>query len=146
MACSYADGLSKYENKGKLGLPEKFDPAEEVERKAQTLAGWVRESKHTVVHTGAGISTAAGIPDFRGPKGVWTLEKEGLKPNVNISWDAAKPTLTHMAIVSLEQRGYVQYVVTQNIDGLHLRSGLPRKKLAELHGDMFVDKCNQCQR
>lgn len=146
MACSYADGLSKYENKGKLGLPEKFDTAEEVERKVQILAGWMRESKHTVVHTGAGISTAAGIPDFRGPNGVWTLEKEGLKPDVNISWDDARPTLTHMAIVSLEQRGYVQYVVTQNIDGLHLRSGLQRQKLAELHGDMFVDKCNLCQR
>ncbi|MPC31547.1 NAD-dependent protein deacetylase Sirt6 [Portunus trituberculatus] len=146
MACSYADGLSKYENKGKLGLPEKFDTEEEVERKVQILAGWMRNSKHTVVHTGAGISTAAGIPDFRGPNGVWTLEKEGLKPDVNISWDDARPTLTHMAIVSLEQRGYVQYVVTQNIDGLHLRSGLQRQKLAELHGDMFVDKCNLCQR
>lgn len=146
MSCSYAQGLSKYENKGKLGLPERFDPADEVERKAQILAQWMKESKHTVIHTGAGISTAAGIPDFRGPNGVWTLEKEGLKPEVNISWDDARPTLTHMAIVSLEQQGYVQYVVTQNIDGLHLRSGLPRRKLAELHGDMFVDKCNLCQR
>ncbi|KAG7175897.1 NAD-dependent protein deacetylase Sirt6-like isoform X2 [Homarus americanus] len=146
MSCNYAEGLSKYENKGKLGLPEKFDPPEEIERKVQVLAEWIKESTHTVFHTGAGISTSAGIPDFRGPKGVWTLEKEGLKPDINISWDDARPTLTHMAIVALERNGYVQYVVTQNIDGLHLRSGLQRQKLAELHGDMFVDKCNYCHR
>nr|XP_045599555.1 NAD-dependent protein deacetylase Sirt6-like [Procambarus clarkii] len=146
MSCNYADGLSKYENKGKLGLPEKFDSPEEVERKVQMLAEWVKESSHTVFHTGAGISTSAGIPDFRGPKGVWTLEKQGLKPDINVSWDDAKPTLTHMAIVSLERNGYVQYVITQNIDGLHLRSGLQRKRLAELHGDMYVDKCNFCHR
>lgn len=42
---------------------------------------------------------------FRGPKGVWTLEKKGLKPDINISWDDAKPTLTHMSLVSLEQHG-----------------------------------------
>ncbi|XP_045599555.2 NAD-dependent protein deacetylase Sirt6 [Procambarus clarkii] len=146
MSCNYADGLSKYENKGKLGLPEKFDSPEEVEKKVQMLAEWVKESSHTVFHTGAGISTSAGIPDFRGPKGVWTLEKQGLKPDINVSWDDAKPTLTHMAIVSLERNGYVQYVITQNIDGLHLRSGLQRKRLAELHGDMYVDKCNFCHR
>ncbi|XP_071516485.1 NAD-dependent protein deacetylase Sirt6 [Panulirus ornatus] len=146
MSCSYADGLSSYENKGKLGLPEKFDSLEEVEKKVQVLASWIKESRHTVFHTGAGISTSAGIPDFRGPKGVWTLEKQGLKPDINISWDDARPTHTHMAIVALERHGYVQYVVTQNIDGLHLRSGLPRQKLSELHGDMFVDKCNYCHR
>ncbi|XP_068249966.1 NAD-dependent protein deacetylase Sirt6 [Palaemon carinicauda] len=146
MSCNYAEGLSNYENKGKLGLPEKFDTAEEITRKVRLLAEWVKASKHTVFHTGAGISTSAGIPDFRGPKGVWTLEKQGLKPDINISWDNARPTLTHMAILSLERAGYAQYVVTQNIDGLHLRSGLQRQKLAELHGNMFVDKCNYCQR
>lgn len=146
MSCNYAEGLSKYENKGKLGLPEKFDTPEDVTRKVRLLAEWVKDSKHTVFHTGAGISTSAGIPDFRGPKGVWTLEKQGLKPEINISWDNARPTLTHMAILSMERAGYVQYVVTQNIDGLHLRSGLQRQKLAELHGNMFVDKCNYCQR
>ncbi|ROT65169.1 NAD-dependent protein deacetylase Sirt6 [Penaeus vannamei] len=146
MSCNYAEGLSKYENKGKLGLPERFDAPEDVERKVQILAEMMKESKHTVFHTGAGISTSAGIPDFRGPKGVWTLEKQGLKPDINISWDDARPTLTHMAILSLERQGYVQYVITQNIDGLHLRSGLPRQKLSELHGNMFVDICNYCNR
>ncbi|CAL4123110.1 unnamed protein product, partial [Meganyctiphanes norvegica] len=125
---------------------KKFDSPEEVERKVCIFAEWVKESQHTVFHTGAGISTSAGIPDFRGPKGVWTLEKKGLKPDINVSWDDARPTLTHMAIVSLERKGKVQYVVSQNIDGLHLRSGLQRKKLSELHGSMFADKCNYCHR
>jgi NAD-dependent SIR2 family protein deacetylase len=79
-----------------------------------------------VVHTGAGISTAAGIPDFRGPKGVWTLEKRNLKPDMNVSWDDARPTRTHMALARLVEVGRVQMVITQNIDGLHLRSGIPR--------------------
>jgi mono-ADP-ribosyltransferase sirtuin 6 len=79
-----------------------------------------------VVHTGAGISTAAGIPDFRGPKGVWTLEKRNLKPDMNVSWDDAQPTRTHMALARLVEVGRVQMVITQNIDGLHLRSGIPR--------------------
>ncbi|KAK7070074.1 NAD-dependent protein deacetylase sirtuin-6 [Halocaridina rubra] len=146
MSCNYAEGLSNYENKGKLGLPERFDKPEDIAKKVTILAEWLRESKHTVFHTGAGISTSAGIPDFRGPKGVWTLEKQGLKPDINISWDDAKPTLTHMAIATLEHAGHAQYVVTQNIDGLHLRSGLPRQKLAKLHGNMLVDKCNYCNR
>jgi NAD-dependent SIR2 family protein deacetylase len=80
----------------------------------------------SVVHTGAGISTAAGIPDFRGPKGVWTLEKRNLKPDMNVSWDDARPTRTHMALARLVEVGRVQMVITQNIDGLHLRSGIPR--------------------
>ena len=66
---NYAAGLSAYEHKGKCGLPEKFQEATEVEERVIELAGLVRNSELTVVHTGAGISTAAGIPDFRGPKG-----------------------------------------------------------------------------
>lgn len=68
MSCNYAEGLSPYAHKGKLGLPEKFDSAEEVETKVDTLSDWIRTSRHIVVHTGAGISTSAGIPDFRSAK------------------------------------------------------------------------------
>ena len=99
-----------------------------------------------MIYTGAGASTSAGIPDFRGPKGVWTLEKKGLKPDMSVSWDDAKPTKTHMAIAQLAQENLCQFVISQNIDGLHLRSGLTRSHLAELHGNMFVDECAVCKR
>ena len=55
-----------------------------LEENIQQLVDLIKKAKYIVVHTGAGISTTAGIPDFRGPKGVWTLESKGLKPNVNI--------------------------------------------------------------
>jgi len=146
MSCSYADGLSKYHDKGKLGLPETFDGPDVVINKVNQLASWVASARHVVVYTGAGISTSAGIPDFRGPKGVWTLEKKGLKPSMNVSWDDAKPTLTHMALAKLVQKEKVKFIVTQNIDGLHLRSGVPRTSIAELHGNMFVDQCDMCRK
>ncbi|XP_063829939.1 NAD-dependent protein deacetylase Sirt6 [Ostrinia nubilalis] len=146
MSCNYAEGLSPYEHKGILGVPEKFDPPEKFNKKCELLSQLISQSKHVVVHTGAGISTSAGIPDFRGPNGVWTLEKQGKKPSTNVSFADAKPTKTHMILKKLVECNKVQYVVSQNIDGLHLKSGLSRKHLAELHGNMFVDECNVCKR
>ena len=73
MSVNYATGLSSYEHKGKCGMPEKFDTQEMVEEKIAQLVEWVRTSQHMVVITGAGISTSAGIPDFRGPKGIFLL-------------------------------------------------------------------------
>ncbi|XP_050101593.1 NAD-dependent protein deacetylase Sirt6 [Anopheles aquasalis] len=146
MSCNYAEGLSKYENKGVLGVPEEFDSEELVEQKCEQLAEMMLASSHTVVHTGAGVSTSAGIPDFRGPKGVWTLEERGEKPSVNVAFEEAIPTKTHMALKALVAAGHVQYVVSQNIDGLHLRSGLARDYLSELHGNMFVETCIKCRR
>ena len=147
MSCSYADGLSPYEHKGKLGQAEIFDSPEEVDRKVEILARWIsKESSHTVFYTGAGISTSAGIPDFRGPKGVWTLEKKGMKPDINVSWNDATPTVSHMAIAKLLDMNLAQFVISQNIDGLHMRSGILRRNVAELHGNMFIDACKTCRR
>ncbi|XP_073977319.1 sirtuin 6 isoform X2 [Rhodnius prolixus] len=81
-----------------------------------------------------------------GPNGVWTLEKKGLKPEVNISFDDALPTKTHMALLELIKARKIHYIVSQNIDGLHLKSGLLRNYISELHGNMFIEKCNVCKR
>ncbi|XP_060526539.1 NAD-dependent protein deacetylase Sirt6 [Cylas formicarius] len=144
MSCNYADGLSPYEHKGVLGVPEQFDDEDTVKEKCKLLTTWILNSKHVVVHTGAGISTAAGIPDFRGPNGVWTLEREGKKPDVNVSFNEAVPTKTHMALKHLIDKQYIHYIVSQNIDGLHLRAGTSRTHLAELHGNMFIGQCDTC--
>ncbi|XP_011822745.1 PREDICTED: NAD-dependent protein deacetylase sirtuin-6 isoform X3 [Mandrillus leucophaeus] len=145
MSVNYAAGLSPYADKGKCGLPEIFDPPEELERKVWELARLVRQSSSVVFHTGAGISTASGIPDFRGPHGVWTMEERGLAPKFDTTFESARPTQTHMALVQLERVGLLRFLVSQNVDGLHVRSGFPRDKLAELHGNMFVEECAKCK-
>ncbi|KAM7327929.1 hypothetical protein ACRRTK_014296 [Alexandromys fortis] len=145
MSVNYAAGLSPYADKGKCGLPEIFDPPEELERKVWELARLMWQSSSVVFHTGAGISTASGIPDFRGPHGVWTMEERGLAPKFDTTFESARPSKTHMALVQLERRGFLSFLVSQNVDGLHVRSGFPRDKLAELHGNMFVEECPKCK-
>ncbi|XP_014441003.1 NAD-dependent protein deacetylase sirtuin-6 [Tupaia chinensis] len=145
MSVNYAAGLSPYADKGKCGLPEIFDPPEELEQKVRELARLVWQSSRVVFHTGAGISTASGIPDFRGPHGVWTMEERGLAPKFDTTFESARPTQTHMALVQLERVGLLHFLVSQNVDGLHVRSGFPRDKLAELHGNMFVEECVRCR-
>lgn len=273
MSGGYADRLKHYPNKGVCGLPENYDSERLLKSNLRALVELVRDAKHLVIMTGAGISTSAGIPDFRGPNGIWTVQKakdreakderkrlkrereevaHSKKPRsaratrvaeqvaqlravvgdgasdahleyllaqargrideaVNAYYDAANagarasalqaeaasacgtgegatgnsgsgggasdgasvepdeptngaaatnakmsagaidfstatPTLTHRALVELVRRGKVQFVVTQNVDGLDQRAGLPREHLAVLHGCIFEEKCEDCSR
>ncbi|CAF1627659.1 unnamed protein product, partial [Didymodactylos carnosus] len=103
---------------------------------------FIRHSKHFVCYTGAGISTSAGINDFRGPSGVWTAKAKGLVPVA--SKQNPEPTITHMSLVQLMRNGYLKFLVSQNCDGLHLKSGIPVDKIAELHGNSMVEACAKC--
>lgn len=146
MSLGYAQKLSYREDIGTVGMSEIFDPSDILHQKIEELALMIKESKHLVAFTGAGISTSCGIPDFRGPKGVWTLQHAGKGlPEASLPFDRAMPSLTHMALVELERAGILKFVISQNVDSLHLRSGIPRKKLAELHGNSFREVCPSCE-
>ncbi|VFQ82494.1 unnamed protein product [Cuscuta campestris] len=142
MSLGYAEKLSYIEDVGSVGMTEYYDPPHVLQEKADRLALMIRKSKHLVVFTGAGISTSCGIPDFRGPNGIWTLQKEGkAMPKASLPFHRAMPSLTHMALVGLEKAGILKFIISQNIDGIHLRSGIPREKLSELHGNSFMEIC-----
>jgi len=127
-------------------IKEYYDDEEELSNKINLLAQYVLQSSHTTVYTGAGISTSAGIPDFRGPDGVWTLRAKGQAPDKSKAgaWSNARPTLCHMSLVQLLKANKLQCVVSQNCDGLHIKSGIPPEKICELHGNTNVEACAQC--
>ena len=123
----------------------------------------VNGSRKVVVLTGAGISTDSGIPDFRGPNGVWTKDPEAEKmatlhiymsdPEVRRrSWRhrlasptwAARPNAGHVALVALERRGLLDTLVTQNVDGLHHDAGNDPARIVEIHGTMREVMCMSC--
>lgn len=122
---------------------EVVDGAEILQKNVLELAEVVRGAEHMVIYTGAGISTAAAIPDYRGPSGVWTLLNKGRSVSTG-DLSEAQPTFTHMCIARLHGAGLVQHVVSQNCDGLHLRSGLPRGATSEVHGNMYIEVCTSC--
>jgi NAD-dependent deacetylase len=134
-----------------------------VKSSVETVAEWVGQAKQIVALTGAGISTESGIPDFRGPQGVWTQNPKAEKlsdiryymsdPEVRrLSWQQrlahpawrAKPNAGHMALVALEHSGKLHTLVTQNIDGLHQRAGNSPDKVVEVHGTMRDVVCMAC--
>uniref|UniRef100_A0A7S2ZML2 protein acetyllysine N-acetyltransferase n=1 Tax=Rhodosorus marinus TaxID=101924 RepID=A0A7S2ZML2_9RHOD len=145
-AGSYAAKLTPGAHKGRLNLHEAHDPAQVLGPKVQALARLISESSRTVVLTGAGISTSAGIRDFRGPEGIWTKQKKGEPIVDGADFTTAAPTLAHVALVELHHRGLIKFLISQNVDGLHLRSGFPRDALAELHGNVFAEECRACDR
>ena len=125
------------------------------------LADLLRKGKKILIFTGAGISTGSGIPDFRGPEGVWKRRQPVYyhdfmrsEPARIEHWDFklegwpgfrdARPNATHEAIVQLERAGKLLAIVTQNIDGLHSRAGTSAEKLVELHGTNSLVECQSC--
>jgi NAD-dependent deacetylase len=125
------------------------------------LARLIAEAKRAVVFTGAGISTESGIPDFRSPGGIWTqmapiyfdefLASEAARREtwrrrfaMEDIFKAAEPNRGHRAVDALVRRGRVAAVITQNIDGLHEASGIPRDKIIELHGNTTYATCLDC--
>lgn len=136
---------------------EYFDTPEELEAKVNQLAEWVQGSHHFIAFTGAGISTSAGIADYRsgyntvlptGP-GCWERKAQGKasnKPKIRTEMIKAIPTPTHMALVKLMQEDKLKYLISQNVDGLHRRSGIDPTKLAEVHGNTNLEKCQKCKK
>ncbi|KAH9607198.1 hypothetical protein KSS87_021264 [Heliosperma pusillum] len=114
MSLGYAEKLSYIEDVGQVGMDEFFDSPHVLQDKIEQLAVLIRKSKHLVVFTGAGISTSCGIPDFRGPKGIWTLQRDGKAlPKAALPFSRAMPGITHMALVELQRANILKFVISQ---------------------------------
>jgi NAD-dependent deacetylase len=129
----------------------------------EEVRGWLAAARRVVVLSGAGISTESGIPDFRGPQGVWTKDPSAQKlatlqyyvadPDVRRrAWQkrlqseafSAEPNAGHFALVDLERSGKLQLLITQNIDGLHQRAGSTPERVVEIHGTIHEVVCLDC--
>lgn len=127
------------------------------------VAGWLSSARRVTVLTGAGISTESGIPDFRGPKGLWTRNPAAEKLSnlqhymsdreVRVAaWQSrlehpawtAQPNAGHLALADLERKGRLHTLVTQNIDGLHQRAGSSPEMVVEIHGTVHDVVCMSC--
>lgn len=115
-----------------------------VEERIKRLAQWMFEAKYILVFTGAGISTESGLPDFRGPDGIWTRQEKGLPPKTR-PFTSVEPNAGHRAIVELQELSKLKFLISQNVDNLHLRSGIRPELLAELHGNVSKLRCKRCQ-
>jgi NAD-dependent deacetylase len=134
-----------------------------LEDAIESLAELIVASQRIVVFTGAGISTESGIPDFRGPDGLWTkVDPEDfsyqrfvadtetrkriwhMHENTGFRFDNAEPNVAHHGIAELEKLGKLDCIITQNVDGLHQKAGNSEEKVLELHGNMQWVKCIRC--
>jgi len=118
--------------------------ATDLEKRIDTLAEWMFGASHLVVFTGAGISTESGLADFRGPDGLWTRQAKGL-PARSIDFASAEPNTGHVAIAELQRLGKLAFLISQNVDNLHLRSGIRPELIAELHGNITKLRCQNCE-
>ena len=129
------------------------------------IGEWLRNASAVTVLTGAGISTESGIPDFRGPQGVWTKDPQAAAMSTidvyladpvvrRRAWRSrrdhpawgAEPNAGHRALVDLERAGRLRAIVTQNIDGLHQKAGSDPDLVIEVHGTMLEVECLGCGR
>lgn len=129
------------------------------------IARWIVDAGRVVALTGAGVSTGSGIPDFRGPNGVWTREPEAERLSTYQNYVAdpevrrevwkrrlenpsftAEPNSSHHALVELERSGHLHTVITQNIDGLHQKAGSDTGRVVEVHGTIHEVVCLSCDR
>src|SRR5262245_10397154 len=134
-----------------------------MENRLENASEWVEQSQRIVALTGAGISTESGIPDFRGPQGLWTQNPKAERlsdiqyymadPEVRrLAWQqrlahpawTAVPNAGHRALAALESQGNLHALVTQNIDGLHQRAGNSTAKVVEVHGTVHEVVCMNC--
>jgi NAD-dependent protein deacetylase/lipoamidase len=132
-------------------------------RAPEEVHGWIDAARRVVALTGAGISTESGIPDFRGPNGVWTrnpaaeklstlqhyladreLRKAAWRGRLESPAWSARPNAGHLALAELERRGKLHALVTQNIDGLHQKAGNSPERVIEVHGTIHFVTCWSC--
>lgn len=135
------------------------------QERIQTVRGWVSQATRIVALTGAGISTDSGIPDFRGPQGVWTKDPlaekqsnidtymadeqvrvQSWRSRLNHSAWTARPNAGHHALVDLEKQGKLHALITQNIDELHQLAGNSAARVIEVHGTVRRVVCMACGR
>ena len=127
----------------------------------QELSQYINEAKNIVIFTGAGISTESGIPDFRGPQGVWKTNTPiyfqdfiGSEEVRKDSWKRkfsgqdiikkAKPNIGHLAVAKIINKHESAYLITQNVDNLHQDAGVPDDKITEIHGNAHYASCLDC--
>ena len=116
----------------------------QLDKQIDAAAKIVRDASHLVVFTGAGISTDSGLPDYRGPDGVWTRRDAGLPPPSRRPDSEIHPNAAHHALVRLQSAARLAYLISQNVDNLHLASGIEPDRIAELHGNKDLMRCLQC--